>query len=112
MARTIYSARLWSSGPTGSSGTVQGPNVPGGFVWDVRDISVLNNFSEPGSLIPTLSFTVNGNFTIYKTPMLATITGVLYHWEGRSILVPGDQWFATSLTQGWSWTITGYQLTA
>lgn len=112
MARTIYSSRLWSSGPTGSPGTVQGPSVPTGFVWDVRDILVLNNFAEPGSLIPTLSFTVNGNFTIYKTPMLATITGVLYQHEGRQILTPADSWFATSQTQGWSWTITGYQLTA
>lgn len=112
MARTIYSSRLWSASPQASSGTVAGPSVPTGFVWDVRDIVALNNFAEAGSLIPTLSFIVNASFTIYKTPALATINGVLYHWEGRQILTPADSWAATSLTQGWSWSITGYQLTA
>lgn len=83
-----------------------------GFVWEPRDISIWYNGSPPSHGLNGVGVADNHNAVIYQTPSGFSQPGRHYHWEGRQLINTGDKLRVFVLDDGWTFRITGYQLTA
>lgn len=109
----VYTQTLWQASPTVGGPSVPGPAVPAGFVWVIRDVTLVpppgsGYFPEsaPGQL------QVNG-IPVAATPLYGTLSGVTYRFEDlRQVVTVSDAWELVSSSQGWKLRVGGYQLTA
>lgn len=111
MARTLYTKLLWAQpGSTSGSGLVIGPVVPTGYVWVVRDVVAIAPGLYSDSAGAFLLSDGDG-VPIFYADSLFSRGQSSYHWDGHQ-LVPEANWLQKSSDlAGWSWRVTGYQLT-
>lgn len=113
MATNIYTQTLWQVSPTVSAGSTPGPAVPAGYLWVVRDISLVSPGTADGFAgTATGTLSVNG-IAIAATPIVGTLAGTLFRWEDlRQVVSVSDAWGFSSAASGWAIRVGGYQLTA
>jgi hypothetical protein len=111
MASNVYTVRIWAETLTGALPPVFSGSPPVGFVWVVRDVSIVNqpgNASVSGCHPAYLS--VDG-FPIVATPVTSTVKNVTYEWHDLRAVVPSSGILElNSLDSNWSWRVDGYQL--
>lgn len=110
MANSVYTTRLLDTAGPGSVGHHFSAAVPVGYVWDVRCITAYLDqlwwFYAQGIRISRSGGSI---FCAWDRPQVFART--LYKWEGRELLVAGEQIDAFLLDNRWDVMITGYQLT-
>lgn len=110
MVRPLYSRLFYSANPAPIGGTVIG-GPPSGFVWDVRNIVVVN----AGLWFNTASaFSVADSHGTYLAQVEApdSYNGRLYSFDIRQLIEPPDFLQISAGDDAWSVRISGYQLTA
>jgi hypothetical protein len=105
----LYTAKLldgyWSLGDL----PVQGPPVPPGYIWVVRDITATGFTGEDSAAL----YTNIGEFIVpFDTEASPGPNGQGFHWEGRAAVVAGDSIAFQGETGGWAIYVTGYVLSS
>lgn len=107
--RPVFSSLFFSAAACPSGLTVVG-GPDNAHVWVVRDI-VLNHvaawYTEPSSI----SVTDAGGAYIFSVLPPDSVSGRLYHWQGRQVLPWPNTLDVHATTTGWSVRISGYNLT-
>lgn len=112
MPRPLYSSRLWFYQFLASNGTAFGPTVPAGFTWVVRDVRMVNTQPQTGLHVGALVLLSSAGPKITATPTFFSVTGELYHWEGRGMVPAGESLQLVTDSNGWEAVVDGYQLSA
>lgn len=110
MARQTYSVELWKAG-IATPGFLEGPTVPDGHTWVVRDVT----FTKIGWVagMPTGFCIIE---TTTGTPIAAKGPGtqlgpIASHWQGRVVLEAGQRLQIRSVDGEWVANVCGYDLT-
>lgn len=109
---SLYS-KQFLKGAVGSLHPLWSAPVPEGYVWDVRDI-LCTHPGTPQVRLEGFQFVLAGGDLTYVNiwNCQPALGGIQYHWEGRCIMITGDEIQAASGDLGtWDVIITGYQLT-
>jgi len=109
VARNVYTTEFLAV-PYGSAGFFVAGPVPVGVVWDVRDVFAISG-AYPWQSDGQIQVTDNaGSVIAWWGP--ADVNGDRpLHWEGRQLLLEGDQLNCNITGSGSSLRITGYTLT-
>lgn len=110
----VYSALLFENGDISKpGGDYNSIVVPSGYLWVVRDMY----FTVPTEVGYTWSHASGFEVTDHAGARLWNVTSpraemnVGYHWTGHQVVNTGDQLTVAIYDTGWTWRISGYQLT-
>lgn len=106
----VYSQQLWL-GNLYSSGFSLGPAPPAGFVWVIRDVILENTGFPEYYALKQIHLYTGATSDICKIPNGVARGTTVFHWEGRYVLMPGQNLEAAAGDLGWSIYVSGYQLT-
>lgn len=107
MPAPVYSIRIFSGHIDASVG-VEGPVVPAGLVYVVRDIDVVQASSNVGDEFAVFNPT-GGFMWLYK--LTSANLGLPIQWRGRQIYGPGERVAIQPFVGTFDAMISGYQLT-
>lgn len=113
MPIAAYSTVLWELSPGyGPPGPILSNPVPAGFVWVVRWVSAINEFSSQSLGVQQMMFQVDG-YTTWATPRNGSRCQIPYEsGDVRWVAEPGSFLSITSNSNGWRVRVSGYQIVA
>jgi hypothetical protein len=101
MSSPLYSIRMALEK---NSTTWTSADVPAGYIWVVRDISMIW-----GGLVGASGVIAIGDTGFFAYDFNPTTTNVA-HWDGRAVLEAGEHLDQASTGDGVDFVISGYQL--
>lgn len=108
MARDVYSIRIFAHASLTSAGGTEGPVVPAGLVYVLRDIDIVE-LSGSGTAAFQVLNPLAGVLWVYQRA--STLDSAYAGWRGRQVYGPGEQVGFEAASGTWSVMASGYQLT-
>jgi hypothetical protein len=105
----LYSLSIFTDGALTSSSGVVGPVVPGGLVYVVRDLDVVEITGVGSTVLHVLSG-IGGR--MWQAEGGTTIDTTTFAWRGRQVYAAGEQVGFQVVVGTWAIACSGYQLTS
>jgi hypothetical protein len=104
---SLYSKRFYAQQGVNVTTTISGPHV--GFIWIVRDITAYINNLGLGVFC---LFKISSTNSVFYAASGQAFNQSLSHFDGRVVLIPGDNIVIEPNGNNWDVQISGYELTA
>jgi hypothetical protein len=104
----VYSVKLFE-GPVTTGGSVL-YTVPGGFTAVLRTATWSNHTGAPYRGLSGFSIFMNSGTYIVDMRDPVPVSFTSYSWDGHLVMSVGDYLTAIALDDGWTVTLSGYQL--
>lgn len=110
--RPLYTKLLWD-GTGAGAGIWESDPVPAGTIWVIRDITIQVDTAEQAPDVRGFTFfRSSDNVPIWKRAKGYIHPNCSMHFAGRQVLVAVDQIALQLFDLAWSWSVSGYELTA
>lgn len=103
----VYSSRLLGGGATASLSAT----VPADVLWVVRDAVLYFDGASSSDAYNLAVLALAGWSAVIDAGQVAGGTQETIHWEGRQVLVTGDELHFSASSSNWYVLVSGYVLT-